>query len=164
MGKIRLGSHVKDIINGRTGTAYERVIWLFGCDHIVVLPDMGADKKEIEYGLIMGIPYDEQRLEELDDTKEELILTETRGKQDSFFGKEAEDKVTGFKGIIVGRKVALFGVDQYAIQPKGGKKGSVKKAKWFDEGRLNILGKGVEVEEVTAEKPGGCEYIPTVYA
>ena len=60
--------------------------------------------------------------------------------------------------------MALFGVDQYAIQPKVGKKGSVKKAKWFDEGRLNILGKGVEVEEVTAEKPGGCEYIPTVYA
>ena len=55
MGKIRLGSHVKDIINGRTGTAYERVIWLFGCDHIVVLPDVGADKKEIEIGYVMGM-------------------------------------------------------------------------------------------------------------
>lgn len=164
MSKIRLGSHVKDIINGRTGTAYERVIWLFGCDHIVVLPDFGAEKKEIEYGAIMGIPYDEQRLEELDDTREELIIDENKGNQEKFFGKEAEDKVTGFKGIIVGRKVPLFGVDQYAIQPKAEKNGSVKKAKWFDEGRLKIIGEGVGKEDVTAAKPGGCEYIPTVYA
>ena len=53
---------------------------------------------------------------------------------------------------------------QDAIQPKASKKGGIKNPKWFDEGRLNILGKGVEVEDVTAAKPGGCEYIPTVYA
>lgn len=122
MGKIRLGSHVREIINGRTGTAYERVIWFFGCDHIVILPDTGAERKEIGYGDVMGIPYDEQRLVELEDTREELVMTEDKGKEDEFFGKEARDKVTNIKGIIIGRKVALYGVDQYAIQPQADKK------------------------------------------
>lgn len=164
MGRIRLGSHVKEKINGRTGTAYERIVWLFGCDYIVMLPDIGAEGKELEYGIIMGIPYDEQRLMELEDTREELIAPESIGKQEEFFGKKAVDKVTGYEGIIIGRKISLYGTDQYAIQARTSKKGKITAHKWFDEGRIIILGHGVTKDEVAASKPGGCEYRSKVYA
>lgn len=96
MNKIRLGAHVKDVINGRTGTAYERIIWLFGCNYITMLPDTEL-KQELEAGTVLGIPYDEQRLVELEDTRENLVLNEESiGKQKEFFGKEATDKVTSY--------------------------------------------------------------------
>lgn len=72
-------------------------------------------------------------------------------------GKEAQDKITGFKGIITGRAEYLTGCNQYILTPKV-KKGSASPAEgaWFDEGSLEIIGKGISAKEVqTADTLGG---------
>jgi len=69
-------------------------------------------------------------------------------------GKHAKDKVTGFSGIIIGKITYLFGCTQYGIAPAS-TEGKVNDTYWFDEGRVEILGKGVSKEEVVVEKPGG---------
>lgn len=70
------------------------------------------------------------------------------------FGKRAKDKITGFEGIIVGKTAYLYGCDVYGITPPA-KDGEVKDACWFDEGRVEILGDGVDPAEVRALLAGG---------
>jgi len=69
------------------------------------------------------------------------------------FGKKATDKVTGFKGIITGKCFYMYGCAQYLLVGKVDKEGK-NESNWYDEGRIKILGKGVEVKEVQSEKPG----------
>lgn len=70
-------------------------------------------------------------------------------------GQEAMDKVTGFKGIILGRIEYLFGCNQYGLVPKVNKEGKIGDTNWFDEGRIEIIGKGILPKEVKVEKNGG---------
>lgn len=69
-------------------------------------------------------------------------------------GQKAKDKITGFKGILVGRCQYITGCDQYGIAPpaKDGKTGDTN---WFDEGRIEIIGKGVLPKEVKSKINGG---------
>lgn len=76
-------------------------------------------------------------------------------KMDKNIGKEAKDKITGFKGIIIGRADYLFGCSQYGLSPKIDKEGKVGVVNWFDEGRVEIIGKGIDPKEVKADKNGG---------
>ena len=70
-------------------------------------------------------------------------------------GAEVRDKVTGFKGIVIGHAEFLTGCDQYTVQPKANKSGSkFEDGRWFDEGRLEKVGEGIHEEEVKAEKDG----------
>jgi hypothetical protein len=69
-------------------------------------------------------------------------------------GQKAKDKVTGFEGIIVTRLECLFGCTQYGIAPEA-KDGKVGDTNYFDEGRIEILGRGILPEEVMGSKPGG---------
>ncbi len=69
-------------------------------------------------------------------------------------GKKAKDKITGFEGIITGRAQYLYGCDQYCIVPPA-KDGKIEQGQWFDEGRVEVVGRGVLPEEVRVEKPGG---------
>ena len=69
-------------------------------------------------------------------------------------GKEGRDKVTEFEGIIVGKIEYRFGCAQYGLAPKA-KDGDVKETRWFDEGRIEIIGNGIQPEEVMAERNGG---------
>ena len=70
-------------------------------------------------------------------------------------GVEAKDKVTGFKGTIIGKAEYLYGCIQYALKPKVDKEGKPVDSCWFDEGRIEIIGKGITAEEVAGEKDGG---------
>lgn len=69
-------------------------------------------------------------------------------------GQRGRDKVTGFEGILIGHCRYLTGCDQYGISPPA-KDGEVKAAQWFDEGRIEVIGAGLTVSDVTAEKNGG---------
>jgi hypothetical protein len=75
-------------------------------------------------------------------------------------GKLAKDKITGFEGIIIGRTEYLFGCDVYglagqAYDPKEAKRAPTE---WFDDGRLEIIGAGITVEEVKSPTGKGSEY------
>lgn len=71
-------------------------------------------------------------------------------------GKLGRDKITGFEGIIVGYAVYLFGCNTYALAPRTFNKETGKRpeTEWFDDGRIEIIGEGVSVEEVKGDKPG----------
>jgi len=71
-------------------------------------------------------------------------------------GKKAQDKITGFKGIIIGKITYLTGCDQYGICPPVGKDGKPGDTNWFDVKRVKILGEGIKPETVKDKKdPGG---------
>jgi len=75
-------------------------------------------------------------------------------------GKLGRDKVTGFEGIIVGIAYHLYGCATYGLTPKVAKNGEVKNASWFDEGRIEIIGNGIQPKDVKAKsgKTGGEDY------
>jgi hypothetical protein len=71
-------------------------------------------------------------------------------------GQKAEDKITGFYGVITGRAQYLTGCDQYCLQPPIRPDiNEIIKPEWFDEGRIRILAKGITAAEVTGPAPGG---------
>jgi hypothetical protein len=72
-------------------------------------------------------------------------------------GKKAKDKVTGFEGIITSKHIYLTGCAQYGLQPSIDKDGKVPDMKYFDEGRLEIIGEGITAKEVAAEE-NGCDF------
>lgn len=69
-------------------------------------------------------------------------------------GQKAKDKVTGFEGILTGMARYLYGCDQYCIVPPV-IDGKIGDSQWFDEGRIEVIGKGILPEEVRVDKPGG---------
>jgi hypothetical protein len=72
-------------------------------------------------------------------------------------GKLAKDKITGFEGIIVGKIVYLFGCNQYGLAPRNWdkEKGKRPETEYFDAGRVEIVGEGVNPADVQGEDPGG---------
>lgn len=55
-----------------------------------------------------------------------------------YLGFGAEDKITGFKGVITGFCCYLTGCNQYLLQPRIGADGKLEESRWFDEQRLDI--------------------------
>ncbi|OGQ60750.1 MAG: hypothetical protein A3J24_06495 [Deltaproteobacteria bacterium RIFCSPLOWO2_02_FULL_53_8] len=70
-------------------------------------------------------------------------------------GVKGKDKITGFEGIITGRASYIYGCDQYLLVPRMGNDNKLTDAHWFDEGRIEVVGVGIEASEVTASIPGG---------
>ena len=63
-------------------------------------------------------------------------------------GKEAEDLLTGFKGIITSRTEHITGCNVYGIAPKVIKDdGKVAETQWFDEARIKIIGDGIVIDD-----------------
>jgi hypothetical protein len=76
----------------------------------------------------------------------------------NYLGYQAKDKVTGFKGVIVGCADYLTGCRQYALQPKG-KGDDIPKVHWFDEGKLE-MGKSKFKKSDLVAKDNGCDIEP----
>jgi len=72
-------------------------------------------------------------------------------------GKQAEDKLTGFKGTITGYAEYLTGCSQYCLLPKTEDSTKYPEAQWFDEGRIiEIKGKITTKKSVKGER-NGCD-------
>lgn len=72
-------------------------------------------------------------------------------------GKEAQDKITKMKGIIVARAEHLTGCNTYGIAPQTLDNGKRLDTEWFDEGRIEVIGIGISAEEVKG-KDNGCDF------
>lgn len=70
-------------------------------------------------------------------------------------GLEVKDRITGFSGILVGRIQYMFGCNQYGIAPKTLEEGKMRDTCYFDEGRIEVTGQGLNVKSVQVEKRGG---------
>lgn len=53
-------------------------------------------------------------------------------------GCTAEDKVTGFRGVVTGRVEYLTGCNQVLLTPKVDKDGKSVDGAWFDEQRVTV--------------------------
>ena len=71
-------------------------------------------------------------------------------------GQLAKDVVTGFTGVLTGHANYLTGCDQYSIQPLVDDKGKLEDARWFDDGRIEIIEEKVKSEDVKSDK-NGCD-------
>ncbi len=69
-------------------------------------------------------------------------------------GQKGRDKITGFEGIIISHVKYLFGCDQYGLTPQA-TDGKLGDTNYFDEGRIEVIGRGILPEEVQVEKKGG---------
>lgn len=72
-------------------------------------------------------------------------------------GKEAKDKVTGFKGVITGRSDFIAGCRQYCLTPPMKDDGTLPESKWMDEERLELTGESVDVASTKTGGPTGSE-------
>ena len=75
-----------------------------------------------------------------------------------FIGMECVDKVTGFRGMCIGRYVWLFNCDQYVLEFQPDEKTRETKFNILDEGRIEIVPnstKEIHPEEVASPRPGG---------
>lgn len=75
----------------------------------------------------------------------------------SLLGKKVKDKITDFEGIATSKHIYLTGCNQFGVQPKVNKEGNVPDVRFFDEGRLEIIGEGISAEEVKSED-AGCDH------
>jgi len=72
-------------------------------------------------------------------------------------GKKATDKVTGFKGVITSKHSYLTGCNQYGVVPTAGKDNKPGGAKYFDEGRLKIGKRKINLKDVQGDE-NGCDF------
>ena len=73
-------------------------------------------------------------------------------------GQEVKDRVTGFKGIAIGRTHYLQGCDRVLVQPKVGKdEVTIPDATSFDEPDLVFVGPGIfpDLKPKSTKPPGG---------
>lgn len=76
-------------------------------------------------------------------------------------GKKAQDKITGFSGILTARCEFLTGCNRYCIQPTKLKDGKPIDSIYFDEAQIEIISDGISSEDVQGEKKGACSPNPS---
>lgn len=70
-------------------------------------------------------------------------------------GETVKDKVTGFKGVIIGRADHISGCDTFGVQCNTLKDGAPQDPRWFDEPRLeSTSGKRMSIVDERAVKTG----------
>lgn len=71
-------------------------------------------------------------------------------------GDLVKDKVTGFKGVAMGRTTWLFGCDRISVQPQGlTKDGKTYEVQSFDEPQLEIIKKAKTKDKPSNHTTGG---------
>ncbi len=154
------GVFVRNKINGLEGMIVGKIIWMYGCEKYIIAP------KEENRNNLLFTNYHERVVvsegfleftDEISDLECEFEHPDT----EKWFGKLCRDKVTGIKGICVACTTALFNADQYLLEWLG--PNDSPKSEWFDEGRLEIIGDGIDTADVSSAKPGGADvYLPIV--
>jgi hypothetical protein len=88
------------------------------------------------------------------------VPVEAKGKEkDEVLGKLGRDKITGFEGIITVVGSHLYGCNTLCLAPQM-KDGKLEDSHSFDEGRIEIIGEGINASDVQSDKPGGEDWNP----
>jgi len=149
---IEFGKRYRDIVSGFEGICTGYVEWIYGCNQFILAPRAeNASKKE------SSSLFFEKQLEYLDDGIADKVDIPEIDKP-KFIGMECVDKVTGFRGMCIGRYVWLFNCDQYVLEFQPDEKTRETKFNILDEGRIEIFPnstKEIHPEEVASPRPGG---------
>lgn len=65
-------------------------------------------------------------------------------------GDRADDRITGFQGVVVGRCEYITGCRQVCLQPPA-IDGELKGSHWFDESRVEYVGPAYRPEQFLSE-------------
>ena len=142
-----MGKCCRSIVSGYEGICTGVLEYMYGCE-LFRLQAKGtetAKKPEPQF-------FYEKELEVIGDGIEAEI---PKVDEPQFFGKECRDKVTGFKGVCVGRIINLFSGEQYILEYQPEDQSKEARMVWLDEGRIEIIGEQVKKEEVKGSRPGG---------
>ena len=149
---IEFGKRYGDIVSGFEGICIGYVEWIYGCNQFILAPRAeNASKKE------SSSLFFEKQLEYLDDGIVDKVET-PEVSAPRFIGMECVDKVTGFRGMCIGRYVWLFNCDQYVLEFQPDEKTRETKFNILDEGRIETVQnstKEIHPEEVASPRPGG---------
>lgn len=76
------------------------------------------------------------------------------------FGKTAEDRITGFKGVVTGYCSYISGCAQILLSPKVGNDGAKVDPQWVDQQRLELVGGIPTIILDNGETPGADRAAP----
>ena len=66
-------------------------------------------------------------------------------------GEVVREKITGFTGTITGTVFYITGCNQYLITAEAKNESTPAKAKWYDEGRLEVIETNGETIDIVNE-------------
>ena len=149
---IQFGKKYKDIITGYEGIATGWVEYLSGCNQVL----LAAPVKE-EGALINPEWFDIQRIQDIESGEaigQEIAWhTILSGFE---LGKKYHDRITGFKGIAIGRaKYINRNYHDILLAPQVSSEGERREAAWIPESMLIL--ETIEIQEVNlnnGKKPG----------
>ena len=149
---IEFGKTYHDIVTDFEGICTGMVEWLYGCRQYILQPK-GENTHKKEHGAM----FFEKQLEYVNDGIADKVEAPAIQPQ-RFFGKECLDKVTGLRGICIGRYIWLFNCDQYVLEFQPDARTKETKFNILDEGRVEIApdpSKEVRPEDVASPRSGG---------
>lgn len=140
----------KDSISGFEGVIIARNAHLFGCAQYGLAPQElssdGTPRQTEFFDEARIVIIDEASAVYGDDVYNEIFTIP--------LGTEVKDKVSGFCGKVMVAIEYHHNCNNYFVEPPVDKKGKPQDGRWFDEGRLEIIGKGIDPKEVAAPKRG----------
>ena len=148
-----LGKTCRDIVSGFEGICTGVLEWMYGCRQF----SLQAKVNETETRKERLSTFFEKQLEIIDDGisgRVEIPAEEPA----RFFGKECRDKVTGIKGMCIGRMVWLFNSTQYILEIPAEDHDKSSRLEWLDEGRVETVEKPereIDPGNVAGSRPGG---------
>ncbi|MCM3109930.1 hypothetical protein [Lederbergia lenta] len=140
----------KDTVSGFQGLVIARNAHLFGCAQYGLAPqELSADgsPRNTEY-------FDEARIEVLDSASAVYGENAYENIFAISLGSEVKDKVSEFQGKVLAVIENLHNCNQYYVEQPVDKDGKIQDGRWFDEGRLEVVGKGITPSEVVSPKRG----------
>jgi len=149
---IEFGKQYRDIVSGFEGICTGMVEWMYGCKQYILSPKAETASKKEHSSLFF-----EKQLEFIDDGIADKVEAPVIGEQ-RFFGRECVDKVTGVRGMCIGRYIWLFNCDQYVLEFQPDARTKETKFNILDEGRVEIApnpSKEVRPEDVASPRSGG---------
>lgn len=148
-GTINLGDIVRCKITGYKGVAIARTEWLNNCPAFTVQPRETKDGKPVE-----AKAFDELGLEFVE--KSDVPVTPAdRPKEKIELEDYVEDRITGLRGVVIGRTTWLNGCSRVYVKPRELKDGLPVDGTTIDEKEVVLLERpGQEIKRPMA-KTGG---------
>jgi len=137
--KFKNGEMVEDLLTGFSGMVVYQIDYLTGCNRYGVKPTKLDEKGQP----LSDISFDEAMLERMDRVQTSNLVKIAEDKFKPFqydTGDLVKDKISGFKGVVIGRVHKITGSNSYLVTPTDlDKEGNPKSHSMIDEAIIELL-------------------------